>query len=96
MVHVSKKASAVSTITESGRVLGPITRGRLLRAGVRVPYYIKGDVSKFKIIILIINLMSEKFMGLFFSFVCFQLKSSLHFRTLELKQSPQEMLKLKY
>lgn len=48
MVQVSKQGSATSTITESGRILGPITRGRLLRAGVRVPYYIKGDVSKFK------------------------------------------------
>lgn len=45
MVQVSKQGSATSTIIESGRVLGPITRGRLLRAGVRVPYYIKGDVS---------------------------------------------------
>lgn len=45
MVQVSKQGSQTSTITESGRILGPITRGRLLRAGVRVPYYIKGDVS---------------------------------------------------
>lgn len=45
MVQVSKQGSTTSTITESGRVLGPITRGRLLRAGVKVPYYIKGDVS---------------------------------------------------
>lgn len=46
MVQVSKQGSATSTITELGKILGPITRGRLLRAGVRVPYYIKGDVSK--------------------------------------------------
>lgn len=49
MVQVTKQGNATSTITESGRILGPITRGRLLRAGVRVPYYIKGDVSKSKI-----------------------------------------------
>lgn len=45
MVQVSKQGTTTSTITETGRVLGPLTRGRLLKAGVRVPYYIKGDVS---------------------------------------------------
>lgn len=46
MVSVSKKAVTTTTVQESGRVLGPLTRGRLLKAGVRVPYYIKGDVSE--------------------------------------------------
>lgn len=46
MVSVTKEVSQTSTVTEKGRVLGPIARGRLLRAGVRVPYSIKGDVSK--------------------------------------------------
>lgn len=46
MVTVSKKGEVTTTVTESGRVLSSLARGRLLRAGVRVPYYIKGDVSK--------------------------------------------------
>lgn len=46
MVSVSKKAEISTTVQESGRVFGPLTRGRLLRAGVRVPYYIKGDVRE--------------------------------------------------
>lgn len=45
MVSVTKEVNQTSTVTEKGRVLGPIARGRLLRAGVRVPYHIKGDVS---------------------------------------------------
>lgn len=45
MVSVSKKGEVTTTINESGRILNSLARGRLLRAGVRVPYYIKGDVS---------------------------------------------------
>ena len=45
MVIVTKKGELTTTVTESGRVLNSLARGRLLRVGVRVPYYIKGDVS---------------------------------------------------
>lgn len=44
MVNVSKEVT--TTVTESGRALGIRARGSLLRAGVRVPLYIKGDVSQ--------------------------------------------------
>lgn len=48
MVIVTKKGEITTTVSESGRVLNSLARGRLLRAGVRVPYYIKGDVSRKK------------------------------------------------
>lgn len=43
MVQVTREQT--TSVTESGRALGNLARGRLLRAGVRVPLYIKGDVS---------------------------------------------------